>query len=135
MSLSKLGQALAADTATVQIEQTPMPVQESKPKATIKQSGDGWTKQEIATRLQSDDAWLRRGILAIYSRQTDLEKGAQSTKEHNNCGFSGVDAKFLSSIAQQIQRGRTLSPKQITVARKKMHKYAQQLADIANGVR
>lgn len=75
---------------------------------------------------------LERSILKIYSNQTRDEQDVRNTKHHNNIGFNGLDAQFLSSLAEQIQKsqypeGRRLSPKQTEYAKRKMVKYAKQL--------
>jgi len=82
--------------------------------------------------IQSED-WLKRGILAIYKKQTFAEQQAEETKEDNGVGFSGCDAKILTSFAKQIERGGTLSPKQKAIALNKMLKYSNQLLKIAKG--
>jgi len=98
-----------------------------------------WKKDQIKTKLQENDEWVCRGIIAIFDKQTNAEQVAESTMLHNNVGFNGVDAGILSSFAKQLLKKRhrnehlTLSKKQMFIARKKMPKYAGQLANIANG--
>lgn len=98
-----------------------------------------WTKEDIQEGLRTNDHWVVRGILAIYDYQTEDEKNIEDTKHNNGVGFNGVDGHILSSFACQIKRWdkskfRTpLSPKQMTLARKKIMKYAGQLTKIANG--
>lgn len=91
-----------------------------------------YTKEFIKEKILTDYRWLARGISAIYAHQTADEKAIGTTAHDNGIGFNGVDAFILSSFAQQIAKGRTLSPKQIEIARKKMAKYAGQLSKIAN---
>jgi hypothetical protein len=93
-----------------------------------------WEKKTILHKITTDNRWLERGVLAIYAKQTIEEQRKDITIEHNNIGFNGADATFLSSIAQQLQKGRVLTDKQIFVTRKMMCKYAGQLTNIANGV-
>lgn len=93
-----------------------------------------WTKEAILLRLEKSDEWLIRGLLAIYAKQTEEEKVAELTKEHNGIGFNGVDANILTDLAKQYQRTNGyMSIRQIALIRKKMKKYAGQLARIANG--
>ena len=92
-----------------------------------------WTKDEIKENLVSSDKWLARGLLAIYDKQTVAEVNSYSTIENNSVGFDGLDAEILTSIAQQLRERGTMSYKQTTLVRKKMTKYAGQLAKIANG--
>lgn len=89
------------------------------------------TKELIKEKLLSDNRWLTRGVLAIYEKQTWDEQQAEATKEDNGVGFNGADAYILSSFAKQLKQGRTLSSKQLLIARKKMSKYAGQLLQIA----
>jgi hypothetical protein len=97
----------------------------------------------IQVNLRESDQWLTRGILAIYARQTADEQRAEATKNHNNIGFNGADARFLSSIAKQLElfnrnekSGRPnkyrepMSPRQKQRARTMMQKYAGQLMRI-----
>ena len=93
-----------------------------------------WTKEAIKARLEKDDKWLVRGLLAIYGRQTAEEQVYGQTVEDNGIGFNGVDAEILTSIALQYKERGFLTSKQMEIARKKMLKYAGQLAKIANGV-
>lgn len=85
----------------------------------------------VKAKLRTSDAWLLRGIKAIYAYQTADEQASEETKHHNGVGFNGADANFLTSLAKQVENGRTLSPKQIAAARRAMPKYAAQLVRIA----
>jgi hypothetical protein len=85
----------------------------------------------IAEKIQNDPKWLRAGILAIYKRQTEDEKAAESTDKDNGMGFTGCDAKFGSSLAKKLLAGYTLTINQETAARKMMRKYAGQLLKVA----
>lgn len=99
-----------------------------------------WTKEEIREKLATSDAWLQRGILALSARQTETEQAAEVTIVRNDKGFNQPDSYFLSSLARQLRSYRrpahqndiTLTPRQLQVARRKMLKYAGQLARIAN---
>jgi anaerobic glycerol-3-phosphate dehydrogenase len=92
-----------------------------------------YTAEIIKQKLAEDDRWLIRGILCLYRFQTMEEQYAAQTREVNGVGFNGVDGPFLSSLAEQIQSGRSLTTKQIIGARKAMMKYCKQLCDVANG--
>ena len=91
-----------------------------------------WTKDEIKDHMEHEDEWLYRGILAIYNRQTDNEQFSGETHESNGIGFNGADAPIMSGFAEFLKKTGFLTPKQRFVARKKMMKYANQLANIAN---
>jgi hypothetical protein len=91
-----------------------------------------YTVEEVREHLLTDDRWLLRGLLAIYARQTTTEKETQSTRDLNGVGFNGVDAPFLSDIAQKYTKYGSLSNKQIAAVRRCMNKYSAQLTRIAN---
>ena len=85
----------------------------------------------IKDNILSDSIWMARGILAIYQQQTLDEQNSETTKHDNGVGFGATDAQILSSFAKQLQKGRSLSPKQTIIANKNMPKYCRQLARIA----
>jgi hypothetical protein len=91
-----------------------------------------WTKETIREKLDTDSRWLQRGVVAIWEQQTNDEQRAKSTRHDNGMGFNGVDAMFLSSIAERVQRGIPLSERQVEATRRVMRKYAGQLAKLAN---
>lgn len=98
------------------------------------------TTESVRNKLETNDQWLIRGLVAIYNKQEADEQVARQTKKANGVGFTGVDAFILSEFAVQVidwQEGRgkyrhALSLRQLALARKKMLKYAGQLARIAN---
>lgn len=91
-----------------------------------------YTKQHIRNLLENNDKAVHKAIVVLYSRQTAAEQTSMSTREHNGVGFNATDAELLSSFAEQIKKGRSLSVKQMEWARKKIMKYSGQLANIAN---
>ena len=93
----------------------------------------------IKENFENSDAWVCRAVVRIYGLQTEDEQMAQTTKENNGVGFNGVDARFLSSLALQIQENErtkkfasNLSPKQMQLAREKIKKYAKQILTLIN---
>ena len=91
-----------------------------------------WTVDQIKNLLQTNDRAVTRGLLTIYARQTADEQSSEQTRHHNGVGFSAFDAPFLSSLALQLCQGRTLSVRQMEISRKRIQKYARQLAEVAN---
>lgn len=85
----------------------------------------------LKAKLMVDNDWLRRAIVAIFEQQTSDEQRTEQTREHNNRGFNGVDAELMTSFAKQVLRGSMLSEKQLSIARRKMLKYAGQLLKLA----
>lgn len=92
-----------------------------------------WTKEVIKAKLETNDEWLIRGLLSIYSKQTEDEQHSDVTKEENGIGFNAFDATICSDMAKQYMRTKFLSKRQIEIVRKCMKKYAGQLTKIANG--
>lgn len=92
-----------------------------------------WTKEEIRKNLEQSLAWLERGVLAIYARQTQEEQYVGETREHNGVGFNGPDSGYLSYVARWLEDGNHLTGYHVEKVRKRMVKYAGQLARIANG--
>lgn len=86
----------------------------------------------IANKIDTDNRWLERGVLAIWKFQTQTEKFNTATQFNNGVGFNGADGHFLTSLGNILNKGYHLSPKQIIVARKRMKKYVGQLTRIAN---
>jgi len=84
--------------------------------------------------------WVARALVVLHDRQTNDEREAQTTSHSNGVGFNGTDANILSSFAEQVRAWEAtppqerryampLSPRQMELARKKVAKYARQLAD------
>ena len=106
---------------------------ENKPKRKSKKevvlNGKVWTKESVKDLLKRNDEAVERGILRIYSFQTDEEKCTGATKTVNGKGFSKFDVEILSSFARQIRQGKHLTEKQMYKARPKICKYAGQLLE------
>lgn len=91
-----------------------------------------WTVDEIKGLLEKSDKMVCLSLIQVYNKQTASEQVAGETKEHNGVGFNGVDAGFLSSCAEFYKKANFLTPKQMTMVRKKMMKYAKQVTFLAN---
>lgn len=98
-----------------------------------------WTATTIKEAIDRNDMNVCSAVVTIYRRQTRAEQASGQTGEYNGVGFNKFDAKILSSFAEQIIRNKRqgrrylLSVNQIALARKRIKKYAKQLAKIANG--
>ena len=98
-----------------------------------------WTPTMITEKINRNDADVCAAVVTLYRKQTREEQNTRNTGEYNGVGFNKFDAEILSSFAEQIirnkRRGRKylLSVKQMEIARKRIRKYAKQLAKIANG--
>lgn len=91
-----------------------------------------WTRTQIEEGLQKSNEWVVKGLLALYARQTQVEQRTEKTHDKNWRGFNATDAPRLTSYAKFYQQRGFLTEKQLYVARKRIMKYAQQLAHIAN---
>ena len=100
-----------------------------KSKKEVILNGKVWTKESVKDLLRRSDKAVERGILRIFSFQTDEEQYVGATKVVNGKGFSKFDVEILSSFALQIRRGKHLTEKQMYKARPKICKYAGQLLE------
>lgn len=91
-----------------------------------------WTEEEIKTLVQTNDKVLYGALKNLYAQQTKDEQDMAETREANGMGFNGVDANFLTSVAQFLARTGFLTDKQKVVTRKKLVKYTKQLTRLAN---
>jgi len=91
-----------------------------------------YSKEDMKKLLETRDDAVVRAIVVLYTYQTTEEQKCKQTMLYNNVGFNGADSKILSSFAEQINKGYKLSPKQMNLAKRKIMKYAGQLAKIAN---
>ena len=92
-----------------------------------------WKREEIEHLLETSNKMLMRSLVKIFEKQTEDEKRTEGTRHSNGVGFNSVDAQILSSFAKQVLRYGRLSDKQLSIARRKIMKYAGQLTKIANG--
>lgn len=88
-------------------------------------------KGYIAWLLMTNDIAVERAIVAIYNRQTEMEKEAKETIKCNGVGFTASDAKFGSYMAKWILSGKKLSGVYLEKGRKMSIKYCDQLLQIA----
>ena len=75
-----------------------------------------------------------KALLWLYKYQTEDEKLDYTTSHLNGVGFTGSDAFILSSLAKQVIEKYYLSEKQLQILRKKIKKYENQMAKIANAI-
>ena len=99
----------------------------------VEVSGKVWTKDSLKELLRTNDEAVIRGMKRIHEYQTSDEQVTEETKYRNDVGFSGCDAKLLSSFVEKHNKFGSLSDKQMFYARKKMVKYAGQLLLIMAG--
>jgi hypothetical protein len=98
------------------------------------------TKSEIRGKINIDQRWLERAVLAIDARQTADETAGQVTIYDNDRGWNAADAKFGGRLAKFIRTCRRPEGQRLSIhngrnyiqeARNLMQKYCGQLARIA----
>lgn len=97
-----------------------------------------WTREAIIELLHTNDRAVERALLTLLARQTSDEQVIQQTKHHNLKGFTPYDAKIMTSMAQQVKRGFSLTLKQLAWLRghksdrfpSRIGKYARQLLKV-----
>jgi len=112
----------------------------------MKKKKSKYTKSFVEGKIATSQNWLERAIIALYREQSDTEREYGITYESNNSGFNALDAKKLSYYAKKILKkatkrnivdwnivGRTLSQKDLALARVMMMKYSGQLSKMAQG--
>lgn len=97
-----------------------------------------WTKEKIVETLENpleNRKAVSKMLHALYNKQTEGEKVVGTTRVHNGAGFNGVDAPFLSSVAESSKRyNGNLTDGQVKAVAKVLKKYATQLAKISADV-
>lgn len=91
-----------------------------------------YTPEIIREKINTNQQWLERAVLALYNRQTTDEQNQFTTTHHNAAGFNSADAGYLTYIAQWINAGKHLDGKHLDKTRTRVSKYCKQLAEIAN---
>lgn len=97
------------------------------PKYTSKKQLIEMFKEKLAT----NKTWAIRGLMVIYSAQTEEEQFEGSVRENNGVGFVCMESEILTSFAKQFEKNKSLSEKQMAILFKKMPKYANQLLNIS----
>ena len=98
-----------------------------------------WTKEMVREALLAKDENVWAGVVTLYRKQTRSEQAQAHSTQKNGVGFNKRDAKFMTSLAEQIIRNKAkgyrylLTERQTEYARRIIWKYAGQLAKIANG--
>jgi len=90
------------------------------------------TRKTVADLLNRNDKAVCQGLVRLWDRQTEDEKAEGATKHYNSVGFDATDAEFCSSLASQYSQKGFLSATQTSIGRKKLMKYAAQLAEESN---
>lgn len=90
----------------------------------------------VKNKLATDQVWAVKALIRIFQEnQTADEQVSQTTSHDNGIGFTGVDAQFLSSLAQNYLRYGRLSEKQMSFVYRKMPKYAGQVIKMSDAAK
>lgn len=64
-----------------------------------------WTPAKVLSQLETSDKWVESAIVALYQRQTEIEKQAGCTVDDNERGLQQADAKDFGRLARKILAG------------------------------
>ena len=92
-----------------------------------------WKKEDIRKLLETNDVAVIKGLIRIYELQTSDERAWETTHNLNGVGFSGFDGEFMTKVAKFFLKNGYVTEKQFKFIKKKMMRYAGQLAKLANG--
>jgi hypothetical protein len=99
---------------------------------TTKKNIDSFVKNQLRT----NKVWAIKALVRIYQEnQTSDEQVAKVTSHDNGIGFTGVDATFASSLAEQYLKRGSLSDKQLTFVFKIMPKYSRQVIQMSDAAK
>lgn len=102
------------------------------------------TKESLESMLENPnrkfvETVVGRALVVLFNRQTESEKATSTTKENNNIGFTGFDAKSGSITAKYYLKHKRLEDWQIEKWTKtmkggypKLCSYHRQLNEAAN---
>jgi len=88
-----------------------------------------YTKEFIKEKLSTDVRWMERGLVVLFSRQTDDEKSVKRTRHLNGRGFNKSDGEYLSYVSKYILNGGKLSGHHLTKVSTKLPKYWGQILE------
>lgn len=81
----------------------------------------------LRTQLSTNERQALKALVRLYDRQTRDEQEMEQTNHSNGKGFTGCDAKILTSLAKQYVAKKFLTPNQMVVLMRIIPKYARQL--------
>lgn len=84
---------------------------------------------EIRHLLNTDTGWIYRALQFLLEQQTTAEIQSKTTNEYNGRGFSIIDARFGTSLAQSYNASGRLSETQLYYAGKMLPRYWKQIRD------
>lgn len=88
--------------------------------------------ETVNAKLTSDQLFLEKALVALYMKQTLDEQRNEATHHQNNVGFNSADARKCSYCAAWVKSGRHLSGRFLGDMKKRLPKYAKQVAYLYN---
>ena len=98
----------------------------------MKKVTKGAIAEFVREQLRTNEKWAKHALLKIYEFQTAEEQNAGYTRLYNGVGFSGAHGEIMSSLAVQLLQKGWLSPKQMNIVHKIIHKYTRQVIMISD---
>lgn len=92
-----------------------------------------WTREAIRELLEKRDDAVVRGFKVIHSLQTASERDWGVTVERNGVGWNGRDAALMTELYEKFCKYGRFTEWQLALVRRRLLKYAGQLAKVANG--
>ena len=86
------------------------------------------TKDILVAKLENDDRWLIRALIALNNRQTTDEQREQTTKYTNGMGFRSCDAAIGSSMVAFYRHNGYLTRRQLDYWRKRQKNGVMRIA-------
>lgn len=90
------------------------------------------TRETLIVKLENDERWLIRGLMAINERQTQDEQQTQATRNLNGRGFKPCHARMGTSMVEFYNKYKRLSPKQVAYWKVKDRRGTSRIACYAN---
>jgi hypothetical protein len=90
-----------------------------------------WTRERVIASFERPQN-VERALVRLYREQTADEQASKETAHRNGVGFNANDAHWLSHRAQYVERGHRLSGWHLADTERRLRKYAQQIANLAN---
>lgn len=84
-------------------------------------------KAKIQHLLATNDRAVEVALTRLLARQTSDERYSHTTVHANSRGFNARDAEFGTSLAEWINKGYSLSSRQMVYGRRMVMKYWRQL--------
>ena len=97
---------------------------------------EGFTRKEIVSfmrwRIRYDWEWTKKAVLTLYNRQTESEKRKGISDQHNDIGFSGYDAPYLTFVAIRINKKEEFDASEKAEIQRIIRRYGEQMVEASD---